>query len=305
MNEIGHTCVELYRVCLFRQLCPDYGRLIPVVECGFCARCFEKANVVAFAASTKVIAMTYVKSLPYLARFMLVIGVLLSPLATLPMFGALPLDTIFLTPLFAAVSVVAWPFCLLAVRTFWRRSHRRALTPSARLNTMMTSALIAVCFPFALLQIGVWQKAYGRVPEPLKGAAIEFRNEKAWGAGGLPGDNETGFIVLRLTSSSSAWARKEGAGLASKLPGGTNRWRQTPIDFSNGDWPLEQGGQTSKGWLNRYLEKYGFNIDVPKGWRDKFDRAAESPGSFYRYGGGGSLTLVDPANGLTFFAYAG
>lgn len=57
--------------------------------------------------------------------------------------------------------------------------------------------------------------------------------------------------------------------------------------------------------LVEYLDKYGFSIPIEEGRLDEANKAIQSGGSFYSYGKGGSVTIVDPARGKVYFAYAG
>jgi hypothetical protein len=54
-----------------------------------------------------------------------------------------------------------------------------------------------------------------------------------------------------------------------------------------------------------FLGKFGFDIEVEDVLQNEVNKAVQSPGSFYSYGSGGSVTIVDPANGKVYFAYAG
>ena len=50
---------------------------------------------------------------------------------------------------------------------------------------------------------------------------------------------------------------------------------------------------------------YGFGIPLNEVYAGEVNRAIRRPGSFYSYGRGGSVTIVDPVRGMVFFAYAG
>ena len=67
-----------------------------------------------------------------------------------------------------------------------------------------------------------------RVPEPLEVASIEYRLEESWGLGFLPGDNQTGFAVCRLTDASTGWARSQGGRLGEMLPRGRRKMAPDP-----------------------------------------------------------------------------
>jgi hypothetical protein len=57
--------------------------------------------------------------------------------------------------------------------------------------------------------------------------------------------------------------------------------------------------------LFEYLEKYGFSIPIEEGREAETDKAIQTSGSFYSYGKGGSVTVVDPVRGKVYFFYAG
>ncbi|PDT15541.1 hypothetical protein CO670_17365 [Rhizobium sp. J15] len=135
----------------------------------------------------------------------------------------------------------------------------------------------------------------------------------------MPGDNETGFVVYRLTDESADWARKQGNRLGDMLGGAKEPWRQTPVDDSSDEratslWhPYDRDADMMAAGLPlrhpptifEYLEKYGFTIPIEKGRDQEADQAIQSGGSFYSYGKGGSVTIVDPGRGKVYFAYAG
>ncbi|MFC7396077.1 hypothetical protein ACFQU1_02560 [Chelatococcus sp. GCM10030263] len=155
-----------------------------------------------------------------------------------------------------------------------------------------------------------------RVPEPLKASSVDYRLEESWGLGFMPGDNETGFVVYSLTEASAAWARSQGSHLAQMLPGGSAKWRPTPVGDAGDhrEWhPYDHdpGMMTARRapqhppTIWEYLEKYGFIIPIEPGKDVEADQAIQQPGSFYSYGKGGSVTIVDPVRGKVYFAYAG
>ena len=153
-----------------------------------------------------------------------------------------------------------------------------------------------------------------RVPEPLNAIWIEYRLEKSWGLAlfRLPGDNETGVVVYRLTEGSAQWARSKGAQLPAYLARErrSGPWHPTPVVVEmsqNRGWHRHQEPRPIDHPLNvrEYLSRYGFEIPVQQRRIDEANRAIRTPGSFYRYGGGGSITVVDPVRGKVFFAYAG
>lgn len=147
------------------------------------------------------------------------------------------------------------------------------------------------------------------VPRPLEVESIEYRRETAPGYG-LPGDNETGFIVYRLTDSSARWLRDEEGRSGSFLPLGSWNWNRSPVDdrtdarrwHPNDDEP----GKVPHGAsIAEYLDRYGFGSPLDAQPEREANRAIRTPGSFYAYGRGGSVTIIDPKAGKVYFAYAG
>ncbi|PRH87057.1 hypothetical protein C5L14_10385 [Labrys okinawensis] len=154
-----------------------------------------------------------------------------------------------------------------------------------------------------------------RVPQPLQVAAVEYRLEESWGLGFMPGDNETGFVVYRLTGQSAKWARDQGSRLGGRLPGGTAQWHRTPVgDTGDERWYPHDDTLQMKGAapgslhspsIAEYLGRYGFFISIEKKRATEADQAIQAGGSFYAYARGGRVTIVDPARGKVYFAYAG
>lgn len=68
---------------------------------------------------------------------------------------------------------------------------------------IVISCLLLIGVPYYLAERYQRQFLLARVPVPLKVAAVEYRLERSWGVGFMPGDNETGFVVYRLTSESA------------------------------------------------------------------------------------------------------
>lgn len=180
---------------------------------------------------------------------------------------------------------------------------------------IVISCLLLIGVPYYLAERYQRQFLLARVPVPLKVAAVEYRLERSWGVGFMPGDNETGFVVYRLTSESAEWARNQGSRLGDKLPGGMSKWHLTPVkDAGDKDWhPYDHDPQMMSvkrtanhpPTIQEYLEKYGFIIPIEDGRDAEADRAIQSEGSLYSYGLGGSVTIVDPIRGKVYFAYAG
>jgi hypothetical protein len=57
--------------------------------------------------------------------------------------------------------------------------------------------------------------------------------------------------------------------------------------------------------VDEYLGKYGFLIAIEEIRVAEVDQAIQTPGSFYKVGRGGSVTVVDPIRGKVYFFYAG
>jgi hypothetical protein len=224
--------------------------------------------------------------------------------------------------LFAVLAVAAFVvltlICVVACLLFllyrlWRRTRRGQIF---KRTTIIVVGLFLISWPYIAIKVYERKALLARVPKPLQVASVEYRLEESWGLGFMPGDNETGFVVYRLTDASSEWARRQGPSLGKMLPGGAANWRPTPVD-DIGDqklWhPYDDDPQMmSHGrpkqhppTIFEYLEKYGFTIPIEEGRDDEADRAIQAEGSFYSYGKGLSVTIIDPIHGKVYFAYAG
>lgn len=224
-------------------------------------------------------------------------------------------------PILALITVIAL-VCLLPVSLVlflmyvacqaWRKpSPRRA----ARLLTFAMPAVVLI--GLTILAVGACdrQMLLDRLPRPLEVAAVEYRLEESWGLGFMPGDNETGFVVYRLTRQSAEWARDQGGLLGDRLAGGTAQWHRTPVsDTCDERWHPHDDTPQKKGaapcpfhspTIAEYLGRYGFFISIEKGRDAEVDQAIQAGGSFYAYGRDRSVTIVDPARGKVYFAYAG
>ncbi len=192
---------------------------------------------------------------------------------------------------------------LFLLRKKWQRTDSEQRI--RRIAIVLTSLLV-VASPYLLFKAYELRFVLARVPSPLHVAWIEYRLEDSFGGIGLPGDNETGFVVYRLTEASAEWARSKGPQLGEVLPGGADRWHATPIDASGWHhYDSETDKHSHPAAISEYLDKYGFSIPIGKGRDDEANRAIRSPGSFYSYGRGGSVTIIDPTRGKVYFAYAG
>lgn len=203
-----------------------------------------------------------------------------------------------------AIAIIVLFF--LGLRRLWRRT-----TPDqvVRRRLIIAFGLLAIASPYVASRIAERNHVLARVPEPLDVAEIEYRLEELFGVGFMPGDNETGFVVYRLTEESADWARKQGSRLGDALAGEKGAWRPTPVDDSGeaeavSRWhPYDLSARPPN--LEEYLEKYGFAIPIEKGRTDEANKAIQSRGSFYAYGRRGSITIVDPVRGKVYFAFAG
>jgi hypothetical protein len=180
---------------------------------------------------------------------------------------------------------------------------------------IVIAGLLLAGVPYILVQYYGHQLLLARVPAPLEVASVEYQLEESWGVGFMPSDNETGFVVYRLTNASAEWARKQGSRLPDILPGGATKWHPTPVE-NEGDYkwhPYDHDRQMMSvnraeqhpPTIEEYLEKYGITIPFEKGRDAEADQSIQSDGSFYSYGRGGSVTIIDPIRGKVYFAYAG
>ena len=189
-----------------------------------------------------------------------------------------------------------------------RRTNAGAERRGERIAIALVGTL-AISSPYLLFKAGELHFALSRVPQPLDVSWIEYRLEHSWGFG-LPGDNETGFIIYRMTGGSARWARNQGQNLGALLPGGAAVWHMTPVDES-GDhdrWHTYDSASTTSDQaanLKGYLDTYGYSIPIEKGPDIEFNDAIQNPGSFYSYGRGSSVIVVDPKRGKIYVAYPG
>jgi hypothetical protein len=207
---------------------------------------------------------------------------------------------------------ILWLYVLMRLlkwlRARWNVTDRTR--PIRRVAIVLAGAL-AISSPYLVFKTFELWLVLSRVPEPLHVAWIEYRLEESWGIGG-PGDNETGFVIYRLTGSSAQWAREQGPQLGRALQAESwRRWQPTPVKdraedeqrwHTDGDYSV---GRAHRASLNEYLQHYGFPVPLEKGIDREFNDAIRQPGSLYSYGLGGSVTVVDPKRGKVYFAYAG
>lgn len=223
----------------------------------------------------------------------------------LPMMAIIALPFAVTLPLFT----IGMAFCSLGGLARFLRNPGRNGNWAKHLSLLQKGLLLIAASYFAC-KVWEYRLVLARVPYPLHAYWVDYRNEVSGGMG-LPGDNETGLVVYRLTPGSTKWAKDNAATLDDLLPGGTMDWRKTPVDDrADGGlrWHRHGNDQSNPGHtadIEEYLGQYGFGIQIDRSQVDAVNRAIRSPGSFYEYGPGGSITIVDPANGKVYFAYAG
>lgn len=205
-----------------------------------------------------------------------------------------------------AIPVLGLYFLYRLLRPRWVNAGKEHY--GERIAIVLAGAL-AISSPYLAFKAYEIRLVLSQVPEPLRVSWIEYRLEKSWGIG-MPGDNETGFIVYRMTSESADWVRKQGQHLAATLPGGLTKWHQTPVYDGGAHNSWHQYDSTSeprdhKVNLVEYLDKYGFSIPIEKGRDAEMNYAIQNPGSLYCYERGGGVMVIDPGRGKIYFAYAG
>ena len=86
---------------------------------------------------------------------------------------------------------------------------------------------------------------------------------------------------------------------------GSGVWRPTPAKDEYDRWNHgDEIGPEGPDFRN-YLARYGFEIPVDQKRIDEANGVVRNPGSFYSYGRGGSVTVIDPKRGKLYYAYAG
>ena len=193
-----------------------------------------------------------------------------------------------------------------AVRHLLHAALGRALATGA-LGCLVASA---PWLTWAELQaIAAEQAKSTRVPSPLRVGQTEYAVEKAYGIG-MPGDNETGFVVYRLDANSVDWLRHHQ--LQPPIVSPNERWTPTPVIAQRHSGPWHSYDDEHMGFdrlhmtsVEEYLDQYGYDVPVASIWLRRADHLINSKGSFYRYERGGAVTLMDPASGRVYFFYAG
>ncbi len=210
--------------------------------------------------------------------------------------------TFFLLIIFAVLLI---PATMRELDKAWKATPAGA---HRRRAGIVFAAALSVCSPYIIWKAHQITLMFAPVPKPLHALWIDYRVDNGLMVG-LRSDGETGFVVYRLTSDSGDWAKGEGAALDVALDDKDGVWSSTPMD----DMFLESGRCADNEDRNKprcqadfgkYLSRRGFGISVDKNWLARANHAARTPGSFYRYGRGGQVTIVDPAAGKVYFAYA-
>jgi hypothetical protein len=200
---------------------------------------------------------------------------------------------------------------LLALSTSLRRVVDSWPEASLRARGRGLSIMVLIALgPWLLFKAFEISAVLSRVPEPLEAMWIDYRLEDDFGSIGMPGDNETGFVEYRLTPTSARWARSKGAYLGRFLDEDGEPWSMTPVDdVSEHDRWHSAYDHASRAPhsadVREYLDHYGFWIPLADAPAERFNRVIRSRGSFYKYGAGGSITVIDPRGGKVYFAYAG
>lgn len=221
----------------------------------------------------------------------------------------------------ALLLVFLWPWqtlfvvhaLLFALYLLWEALKKTPQKKPGRRAFLAALIFIYVSSPYLLYKAWDLRAAFSRIPEPLHSMWIEYRQEVEFGAGFLPSDNETGFVVYRLTDASAQWARDQGNRLGELLPGGPAHWLPTPVgkidDIERWVRRCENDHRCDETEnppdIATYLDAYGFLIPLREGADAEANQAIRSEGSFYSYGRGGAVTIVDPNRGKVYFAYAG
>lgn len=216
---------------------------------------------------------------------------------------------------FALVIIGIVVLVFLGLRRIWRRTRSDQLVLRGLIVVLGVGFVVA---PYMAFKFEERRWILAHVPQPLDVAEIEFRVEELYGTGFMPGDNETGFVVYRLTDASALWARDQGRRLGEALEGTEGTWLVTPVDDRSTEqavsqWhpydnpPVRGAERIARDPPNvsEFLGKYGFEISIDARFEREANEAIQSGGSLYHYGPGGSVTIVDPNKGKVYFFYAG
>lgn len=193
-----------------------------------------------------------------------------------------------------------------AVRHLAHPALGRALATSALACLVASAPWLAWA---GMMAIAAEQAKGTRVPKPLRVEQTEYAVEKSSGIG-MPGDNETGFVVYRLDTNSADWLRHHRLPPSSVSP--DEPWSPTPVIAQRHSHPWHSYDDEHMGFdgphttsVEEYLNQWGYDVPVASVWLRRADNLINSKGSFYRYGRGGAVTLIDPAAGRVYFFYAG
>lgn len=203
------------------------------------------------------------------------------------------------------LSVLLIPDTMRALAKAWK------VTPAGKYRRsagIVFAAALSVCSPYLIWKAHQTALIFGAVPKPLYALWVNYRVDNGLQAG-LRSDGETGFIVYRLTSGSADWAKRQGAALDVALDDKDGVWSSTPMEdmfLKSGrcDDDEDRNKPLCQADFGKYLSRRAFGISFDKNWLAQANYAARTPGSFYRYGPGGQVTIVDPAAGRVYLAYA-
>jgi hypothetical protein len=166
---------------------------------------------------------------------------------------------------------------------------------------------LIISVPFAAYKFTEHRFNIDRVPGDLEVQRVLYEKQERWGAPliALPGDNETGLLLYEIPAAVAGKIAAEGISFFSRPENRARRhgrqtdfasWRETPVPMT---WSFKGPS------ISAYLDRYGFGIEIEPSIVAMIDDALGKPGSFYAFGGGGSVVIVIPAQRRVVFAYAG
>jgi hypothetical protein len=184
---------------------------------------------------------------------------------------------------------------------------------SFRLSKWLIVTSLIILIPFLGFQACTYNHHLKLIPSDMGVWRVTYSLEKVWGFG--PGGNETGLIVYDLPKDVAQTIKEQGLDYLSKLPskktgrdwrGIYKEWHSTPIPKSKEVWyqvPVSDKVR-DKPYLDNYLDRYGFGINVDKSIEDEINNVISSSGSYFSYGRTGVI-IVAPDIEKVFYAYSG
>lgn len=185
--------------------------------------------------------------------------------------------------------------------------------------------ILAILAIAGLFRIEEHKRLYARVPLGLEVDGVSYTKEKNWGIG-MPGDNETGIIICRLSDDVAKALEKGGVraiGRLGKQTGGPwtlhdsrrkrlyDKWIATPYTLrrcssirTGNEWTDDPKTCRFYETLDSYLGQYGFGIEIDPAVRDAINRALSISGNYYSHGRVG-VFLIAPSQKMAAFFYAG